>query len=339
MSVADWLFLVPIENLIISDEPPIGGTWHVGPVRFLSKAAAAELIAGSPQTKSKSFDLLAKDLSAFTAFGAITMRGDGDALRPQVFSDIRRACHFLAATTSFYAGRRDTVTGFAPAGYPMHTRRNVYSLDVNSHAHAAHWSHSGPTRPFEVNAHWHTFCDALGLLSMFQIHNDAAIDPAWRRQIIDGTAMLGRSINSLELTEAFIHDIVGLETLLTRPRERSGTVLARRLKGLVGWAAPARIPDYETEIADLHQIRCDIVHDADYSRLTPESLLKADFYLEMAILNIVQNPRFFTSKSLLASKLDQWATSGTWPMAVPKLIWISRGPNSIPDAAKSLKLW
>lgn len=132
--------------------------------------------------------------------------------------------------------------------------------------------------------------------------------------------MLGRSLMSLDLADAFLLNVIGLETLLTRqlnPQttrgERNGTVLSQRIKGMTGWHLGGFRPNYQNEIRRIHAVRCEIVHDSDYSNLTAELLLQADLYLANSLLNIVTLPAVFPDKDTLAATLDGFAANQNWP--------------------------
>jgi hypothetical protein len=118
---------------------------------------------------------------------------------------------------------------------------------------------------------------------------------------------------SLELADAFLLNVIGLETLLTTFRQRNGRMLAKRIKGMTGWYLRTHRISYQTEIENIHQVRCDIVHDSDYSRLTNELLLLSDMYLANCLLNIVRLPGVFPDKATLMTTLDDFAYHENWP--------------------------
>jgi hypothetical protein len=82
---------------------------------------------------------------------------------------------------------------------------------------------------------------------------------------------------------------------------------------MTGWHLATARPNYQNEIRNIHGVRCEIVHDSDYSNLAAELLLKADMYLAYSLLNIVTLPAVFPDKNTLATTLDGFATSQNWP--------------------------
>src|SRR5690606_5762777 len=112
---------------------------------------------------------------------------------------------------------------------------------------------------FELNKQWHDAMHGTRFIELFSAIDDPALEPSWRRQIRAGASMLGRSMMSLDLADAFLCNIIGLETLLTRRGERNGGRLAARIKGLTGWHLRNHRQGYEAEIMQIHNVRCDIV--------------------------------------------------------------------------------
>lgn len=307
-----WLVIVPMMNLHISDDPPINGRWEVRDVLFLSKAALRTHLQPpniqqplGAATKSRIFD-------GSRSFAVLEQNGTPDDIRRRVFRELRSASEILAATAAFYSSRHHSC-GFTLRGYPFATAKFDTFLDLNGTMVAGNWSQRGMLMPFELDATWHNAISKRGIIDLFARLNDPRLAPDWRRQIGSAAAMLGRSLMSLDLADAFLLDVIGLETLLTRQRERNGRVLAQRIKGMTGWHLRTHRPAYEAEIAQIHSIRCEIVHDSDYSNLTIESLLLADMYLANSLLNVVRLPAQFPDKATLANLTDAFAQNENWP--------------------------
>jgi hypothetical protein len=225
---------------------------------------------------------------------------------------VREAASILASTTAFY-GKRHHSCGFTLRGYPFHTAKYDSFLETTGTAFCGNWHQRGMLMPFKLDADWHAAITLTEAIHLFHRISDTAIDANWRRQIASGASMLGRSLMSLDLADAFLLDVIGLETLLTRIRERNGRRLARRIKGMTGWHLRNARPGYENEIERIHAVRCEIVHDSDYANLTTELLLQADMYLANSLLNIVRFPSVFPDKDTLAATLDDYADNENWP--------------------------
>ncbi len=307
-----WLIIVPMVQLRISDESPINGRWVVRDVTFHSEASLRDYLQ-PPNIPQDIADHYQRQIfNDCQAFAVMERTGVPDELRYHLFRDIRNAAEMLASTAAFYS-RRHHSCGFTIRGYPITTAKADTFVDLNGTLIAGNWNQRGMLMPFELDATWHNAISRTGIIELFARIVDSTLAEDWRRQIGSAAAMLGRSLMSLDLADAFLLDVIGLETLLTRKGERNGRRLTQRIKGMTGWHLRNHRPDYEREIARIHSIRCEIVHDSNYSNLTTESLLLADMYLANSLLNVVRLPRTFPNKDTLASVTDAFAQNENWP--------------------------
>lgn len=341
-SNSEWLIIVPVRNLLISDAEPINGKWDVGRVTFYSHTALQNFlhqpnIHKELSVRVRSWVLCDRLKDGIKAFAATQQTGVPQEIRKEVFFELRQNVHILASTLAFY-GKRSQNFGFNLYGYPMHTAKYDSFLDLNSGAYDGNRSRRGMLVPFKLDGNWYKYISTCKIDQLFPRINDPTLDDNWRRQIRSAAAMLGKSFMSLQLADAFLLDIIGLETLLTRPEERNGKMLAQRIKGLTGWHLRKENPRYESEITDMHKIRCAIVHDSDYSQLTTQDLLRADIYLMNSLLNIVLNPQRFPKKDSMITIVDDFAQNENWESdATIKLRWISKQIADSKDL--NLPLW
>jgi hypothetical protein len=313
---SDWLIIVPVSNLSITDTPPINGKWQVDQVTFYSPIGLDQFLQTLPVSNhltpvKTSYILFQRGGLQANAFAVTVQRGTPTDLRRQCFFEVRQACHILASTLPFY-GRRSQNFGFNLQGYPMHSAKYDSFLDLKSGQYCGQWGKRGLLLPFQLDQQWHNYIWRIKINQLFDRIQDTNLDHNWRRQISSAAAMLGKSFISLELADAFLLDVIGLETLLTTRNERNGKKLALRIKGLTAWHLKNENPSYEAEIKEIHEIRNAIVHDSDYARLTPEHLLRADIYLMNALLNIVVNPNLFPDKNTMIGIVDACARNENW---------------------------
>lgn len=328
----DWLVIVPMFQLGVSDDSPINGCWSVGDIDFLSVGQLAQRF--DKRIAPPVWDRLVEN---DTSFAVTTRTGIPKDLRKTVFLDLRRAAEILAATGAFY-GKRHHACGFTLKGYPSFSARNDRFVQLDGTAFCGNWNQHGYLHSFSLDEAWHQSITTSGILSLFSRLTDTTLDPAWRRQIGSAAAMLGRSIMSLDRADAFLLNVIGLETLLTRQGERNGKKLAKRIKGLSGWHLRKANPNYEAEIKSIHETRCAIVHDSDYSDLSIEMLLRADSYLANGLLNVVSNPTLFPSKDELVRVADSYAEKENWPNdGSIGFIWFGNATLSPDDLA--LNIW
>ena len=332
-----WIVIVPMFQLEVSDQAPINGRWEVGDVSFVSRNQLAALLTPPLVPRVPLPGVWQQISNDDQSFAVISLQGSPNDLRRSVFFRIREAASILASTNAFW-GKRHHASGFTLKGYPSFTARNDRFIQTDGPAFCGSWSQQGFLHPFTLDAAWHTAITQSGIIELFNRITDITLPAEWRRQIKSGAAMLGRSMMSLELADAFLLNVIGLETLLTNQGERNARRLFQRIKGMTGWHLRTARPNYETEIRSIHGVRCEIVHDSDYSNLTVELLLQADLYLANSLLNIVMLPATFPDKATLANTLDGFATHENWPTdnSIP-FRWF--GNTKFSSADLDLPLW
>ena len=332
-----WLIIVPMVQLNISEAPPIHGRWQVRDVTFHSEASLRALLQPPNLPVALGAQAMQRVFDGSQSYAVLERTGVPEELRHHVFRDLRNSAEILASTAAFYS-RRHHSCGFTIRGYPLSTAKTDTFLDLNGTLIAGNWNQRGMLMPFELDATWHNAITQSGIIELFARLVDANLDPDWRRQIGSGAAMLGRSLMSLDLADAFLLNVIGLETLLTRQGERNGRMLTQRIEGMTGWHLRNARPNYQAEIRSIHSVRCEIVHDSDYRNLTIELLLLADMYLANGLLNIVRHPAQFPDKTTLVSVLDGFAQNQNWPTdgSLP-LRWFGNSTFSPKDL--DLPLW
>ncbi len=332
-----WILIVPVAQLRISNGPPINGKWSVGDVTFYSKEALEQHLQ-PPNVATTLGDNARRFVFGDSESFAVAMRqGKPDEIQGSAFFDLRIAAQTLAATAAFY-GRRHLSSGFALKGYPIHTAKHVAFIEAHGTRLESRFGQRGMLLPFELDERWHASITESGISLLFDRVEDQSLDPDFRRQINSAAALLGRSVMSLELADAFLLDVIGLETLLMRRGERNGRRLSRRIKGMTGWHLKQVNPNYVDEIVKIHEVRCEIVHDALYANLTARLLLQADRYLMNALLNVVRLPKVFPNKDQLASILDGFADKENWPTdGSISFAWFGNPDFDAKDLA--LELW
>ncbi len=304
-----WLIVAPMVHLTVSDDPPIHGRWQVGDVTFFSKGALEERLAEQHPLNPIKRQFLTQ---GFTSFAVMERGGATEIDKTTAFSELRQAALILAASTAFSITRSDH-KGFGIIGDPQLSNKRVICLEKYGEGFDGTLENLGTMISFKLDSIWHQAIVGTRILELFNRITDSNLDADWRRQIRQSAAMLGRSIISLELSDAFLFNVIALETLLTTKGHRNGKSLSRRIKGLTGWQFEGSNVDYERHITDIHNVRCEIVHDSDYRNLTVENLLWADLFLKNCLLNVVVNPNWFTSKDKMAKLVDDFANTNKWP--------------------------
>jgi hypothetical protein len=310
-NVSEWIIIVPTEKLIVSDDSPINGQWNVCDITFASKLGLANFIRQSNLPSGA--DILSSNMyNEHVAFAYTKREGTISSIRNTIFRDIVEAANIIASTNAIRS-RDCSMTGFSLYGSPLTKSRHEYYYDITSRVNVSHMHQHGMMLPFKLDDEWHRCITVLGYNSLFARIVDPTIEANWRRQIKSAAAMLGKSMLVLERADAFLLNVMGLETLLTVRNERNGNKLCSRIDGILGWYLEKNRPGYREEIASIYQVRNEIIHDSDYTKLTTELLVRSDAYLLNCLFNITSHPQLFPDKLSLMKVADNYSRNRNWP--------------------------
>jgi len=316
---SDWLLLIPIEKLAISDESPIDGSLEVGNVTFCSPERTKQELGDLIRDPESGYTQLAKrsaKLDEASAFVVLRQAGRLRSLRPTAHAAVRDAINILVAASCTWHGRMHPVaTG--PFGCSPSLGRYCAAFDLSVGGAVGNEQSIAPFQTLFIDKRWHQHLRDTGFIDVFDAIREGSICPQWRRQIRCAASMYGRSLSTVELPDALVFNVIAMETLLTRPSERNGRALARRIKGLLGWDFRRSYPEYEDHVKSLHQVRCAIVHDSDPRGVTGRLLLASDLFVENCLLNIARNLDHFPRKDAMIAVIDRFAKHESWPRAQP----------------------
>jgi hypothetical protein len=115
-----WQVVIPMVQLRISNDPPIGGCWQVGDVCLMSKQAAKDRLKPPHVFADLTPEHAKHVFGDAQAFAVMQSTGTPKDLQKTVFREVREARDILAATDAFYGSRHHN-SGFNLQGYPIIT--------------------------------------------------------------------------------------------------------------------------------------------------------------------------------------------------------------------------
>jgi Holliday junction resolvase len=127
------------------------------------------------------------------------------------------------------------------------------------------------------------------------------VNKNWIEEIIKASVLIGKSINSNDLEDSFLWNMIALEILLTNSDDSKFLdILPKRIEAFFGWYTNWKTDEFEDKIKEIYGKRCSLVHRAKGENITTEDLLFTDSLLFNLLLNITSFPKLFrTQKSLI----------------------------------------
>lgn len=105
--------------------------------------------------------------------------------------------------------------------------------------------------------------------------------------------LASKSQSTDDLAQAFLLNVIALETILTAEGDSIQDALPAPAEALLGWVGFWEMDQYTERIRDLYRKRCRLVHDGRLDDITVEDLLFSDDLLFNLLLNLARHPSIF----------------------------------------------
>lgn len=309
MSSASHTIAVPVYNLETSSE--IGGIFEIERVKFVSaeKIPRIRKSLNIPLTVAELRKRFGRHGQVFTkaktyAFISVKNPTDTDLLFEH---KLLREAIWLLRSSQFGRVRRNNEYSF---GLPEHDTRLVdeeYLIEISDGKISLRNQLVSPIQPYRLDKAWKEYVSHHFFPYLLRILNKKAkIKNEWRHSIRKAAILAGKSHYASELSEAFLYDMIAIETLLnTGDREdKFSRSLYTRLNAIFGWIHKdtQKLRNMSERI---YQLRCEFVHQGEYKNVTIQDLLDTDELLRNLLYNICRNIRLFSSRDKIVQLTDE----------------------------------
>ena len=155
----------------------------------------------------------------------------------------------------------------------------------------------GPAGHFECSRRWKQYAQRMQFFKLLKIlRGGINLNNAWKENIRDTTILVGQSQQSNNLAQAFLWNMIAIETLLAHPNDTYSKSLPERISAFIGWSSNWEIQNYQVRIEELYSERCKLVHDGKMELISKEDLLFSDHLILNALYNVVAHINLFKSK-------------------------------------------
>lgn len=216
----------------------------------------------------------------------------------KVFGDVRRA---RVATRDVFTLKTG---GLVQAGYRLVGQPEDLQLDAS----------------WKGKRSWHFWWPLRSIL-----FTNNKINSRYKGRLKRAAAVVGQSVFCDSVSEAFVLNVIALETLVCKRGESIGNQLLQVLWALHHWSANVDRANLADQLKDIYDLRSGIVHDGDLSGITVEHLSVSDSLLFNTFGNICRARfRSISQLSDFAKSVKAYETLGLKPRRLPKgLQWLS----------------
>jgi hypothetical protein len=154
--------------------------------------------------------------------------------------------------------------------------------------------------PLELNERWKNFHGKFYFHKLLKLVNgEIKIKSKWKKTLISVAKLVGKSLNSHDIPESFLKNVIALEMLLVNQNEKIEEKIIERSRYLLEWCDEWEEKDIETKIKEMYKKRCDYVHDGKYDDIRKEDLIFTDDLIFNIYNNLLKNTDKIISKGKL----------------------------------------
>jgi hypothetical protein len=132
------------------------------------------------------------------------------------------------------------------------------------------------------------------LLGILQGHIKVA--SSWRDTLRRVALLVGQSQSSSDVAQAFLLNMIAIETLLIEQQDKQKDALPERVEAFIGWIGYWHTSHYEERLREAYAKRCCYVHNGAFDEIQVKDLLFMDDILLNVLANILGHPEVFPSK-------------------------------------------
>ncbi len=297
---ATWVAVVPVTRLILTEA--VQREYRVERVLFVEKAKLPRirLRLGMPHRISEIKKRFPSGQSFWTSsdtFAVVRHSGRPEDLKNEVIRIVRDELSLLALSQLGYTKRRyssyPAVKGDDSSGV---VDRVLIESGGERHIHFSHRSVQR-LRPLVLDGSWVRFQRDVFFEDLLKILNGTIpVARSWEQRLRRAALLAGQSQCSDDIAQAFLWNMIALETILPQPStKRYRKALTRYGEAFLGWVGFWEVDDYEANIEDAYDKRNDLVHRGKRDLISIGDLLFIDDLLLNILLNLVKHVDTFQS--------------------------------------------
>ena len=169
-------------------------------------------------------------------------------------------------------------------------------MNVNNDSTLLNSQITGKIGDLCLDEQWKTYQKDLFFFKLLKvIKKGIIVKSSWKNDLYRATRLIGQSLTSNNLAQAFLLNMIAIETLLTRKGDKYTEVLPKRIEAFIGWVVYWN-EHYKQQIESVYKKRCKYVHDGNDTNIEISDLLFTDDLLFNILLNLISHTNKFQSK-------------------------------------------
>lgn len=292
-----WTFVVPVYGLKLTSD--VGNEFRVNQVTFISKKKLFGLRKRfGIYEKLKELSKSEREIHFYKwteTLAVIQRNGKASELESTVLKMIREELDILALSQLGYDKRTSNA---APSVDGMQVEEhNIFSVNTTSGTAYSGFKTTGKWQDSVLDSSWKKWQKDFYFEKLIKIiQGQYSVQGEWRKTLIRVVRLAGRSQTTTWLPNAFLLNMIAIETLLTRQGDKYTDELPKRIEAFIGWVSYWTVDDYQSNIESVYKKRCQYVHDGNDANIEPRDLLFTDDILFNLLYNLVVHYKIYSSK-------------------------------------------
>ena len=310
---SDWLYIAPIRGLWLT--PYVQNEIKIDNVLFVSKEKLPRIRKrlGFP-TVISDLENIAKDnprsfkesinkfFSDSITFAVVHFTGTPEENRTANIRKIENAINLLVfSNLGFNTRKFNSLVEIKSSEKILHTREML--INKNKKQFSLNLNAKGPV-PLELNEQWHDFHKSFFYLKLLRLISNSKANTKWVKTLKSVAIIIGKSLNTHDVPDAFLGNIIAMEMLLTTKNDKITKKLVERTEFLIGWNEEWENQKIYSRIENLYKKRCNYVHDGITDNISIDDLIFTDDLLFNIINNLVRGIKHINSKQRLIDYSD-----------------------------------
>jgi hypothetical protein len=309
-SRSEWLYVTPIGGLELTSA--IKNEIKVGNVIFVSRDKLPRIRKrlGFPIPISKLDNIghsgnrkfqkeINKDFFDYSkTFAVLHFSGDPKENEPDNLRKIEKAINLVSFSMLGFTTRKFDYK-IEIKSFEKVPNNRVLTVDKNNSSYSLNFKRLHPLE-FILNEDWKSFHEHFHYFNFLDLVNkNNKISPKWKNTLISAGNLIGKGLNSHDIHDSFLKNVIALEMLLTNQGEKIAEKLIERSGYLLDWNKEWIKNDFPQKIKEVYNKRCNYVHDGKTDQISKEDLIFTDDLVFNIYNCIIKNLDRVSSKKYL----------------------------------------
>ncbi len=293
-----WIYIVPTIGLILTDA--VKNEITINRVTFISVEKLPRVLKRFGIQKRMSELKSTPEYKSFFSELEVTVAlvrfsGKQSEVTTKALRLIVEELEILSVSQLGYSRRR---FNSYPSIYISSTTSISYlCLNLENDLFELSYQRIGKIGDLRLDEHWMKWQNDIFFTKLIKIFkNEIVVNSSWRGDLYRASRLIGQSITTNNLAQAFLANMIAIELLLTRQGDKYTEILPKRIEAFIGWIGYWEVDNYKEKIKGAYKKRSQYVHDGDESNILIQDLLLTDEILLNIMVNLVSHHEIFKSK-------------------------------------------